>query len=354
MNGVFIPRKEDFESKINGKDTQLIKLENNGLQVYLTNYGARIVSILVPDKNGRLTDVNLGHSNIADYTKVKANYYGCVTGRVCGRIGGAKFTIGGKEYQLKPNLGNHLLHGGIDALHTKVFDVDKLTESKVEFSCFSADGEEGFPGNLQLKVSYELTALGELTIEYQAVSDQKTPFNITNHAYFNLNGEGNGDILNHKLQIFSDSFIPVDGEVLPTGEVASVKGTAFDFTQIKTIGRDIDADEIQLNYGGGYDHTFVLGNTLKSQPVLAAKAISDLSGIIMEAYTDQPGIHLYTGNAMDGSLPLKSGGFDHKRTAFCLETQHWTDAINQPNFPSIILQRDIKFTSKTIFKFYVE
>ncbi|QCX53727.1 aldose epimerase family protein [Elizabethkingia sp. JS20170427COW] len=355
MNTVFIPQVEDFQTEINGKKTTLLSLKNNaGMEVFITNYGARIVGILVPDRHGNLLDVNIGHASIQEYTCQKANYYGAVIARNCGRIRDAKFTLDGKEFLMKPNNGATFLHGGENAFHTQVYEIESQTPTSVMLSYFSKDGEEGFPGNLTFKVYYTLTEENALEIKFEAVADQKTPFNVTHHAYFNLDGEGNGDILNQELQVFTEEYLQIKEDILPTGVFVPVVDTPFDFRNSKKIGKDIDAEDEQIQYGSGYDHTFVLSRVFDGKIRHAAKAKSEASGVVMDVYTDQPGVHLYTGNFMEEEFTLKNKEKDKRRAAFCLETQHLADALNKPNFPSIILSPKEKFTTTTIYKFSVE
>ncbi len=356
MEKYLIPREEDFRSEINGKTTELICLKNNdGMMVFLTNYGARIVSIFVKDAHNNWVDVNIGHQNINEYTRQKANYYGAVIARVCGRLRNNKISIDSKDYHFQPNNGETFLHGGENAFHTKVFDITGQSSTAVTFTYESKDGEEGFPGNINFKTKYTISEDNELQIKFEAEADQKTPFNVTHHAYFNLNGEGSSDVLDHDLQILTDQYLPIREDILPTGEIASVISTPFDFTTSKKIGHDIDAEHQQINYGSGYDHSFVLSKQFNPNNLkLAAKAVGDLSKIVLEVYTDQPAIHLYTGNFMDESFTLKNAEKDKRRSAFCLETQHLADALNQPTFPCIMLDPHQKFETKTIFKFSIE
>ncbi len=349
-------KEKDFIAEHNGKQTRLITLTNqHGMQVQITNYGARIVSILVPDKTGALIDVNIGHSSIQQYLSEKDNYYGTVVGRVCGRIRDARFTIDEQTYELTPNNGANFLHGGENGFHTQVFEIVEQTNERVTLNYKAKDGEEGFPGNLDLTLTYTLAGDNSIDLSFEAVSDKKTPLNLTHHAFFNLNGEGSGTVLKHQLQIFTDTYLPIKDDVLPTGELAKVKDIVFDFTQLKPIGEAIDQPDQQLIYGKGYDHTFVLDTKFKPGKIKkAAYAIGDQTGISLTVFTDQPGIHLYTGNFMEGQFELKSGAKDECRTAFCLETQHLADALNQPQFPSIILQPQEVFKTQTKFKFAVE
>lgn len=345
-------QKENFETEIKGKKTSLISLSNTqGMQVHLTNYGARIVGVVVPSKNGHTLDVNLGAADIQAYMQPSANYYGAVIGRVSSRIREARFDLDGKTYALKPNNGDTFLHGGEQGFHCQVFDIDFVDSQEVHFSYLSRDGEEGFPGNLLLKVKYELTHDNELKITYEAQASERTPFNVTNHAYFNLDGEGSGSVLDQELQIFADKYLPVKEDILPTGELAKVENTPFDFRISKPIGQDIAEPNKQLAYGSGYDHTFVLSETFTGKLKHAARAKGKQSGVVLDVYTDQPGIHLYTGNFMEGSFQLKSGAVDDYRTAFCLETQHFSDALNKEHFPSIVLDPGKKWISQTYFKF---
>ncbi|WP_336664984.1 aldose epimerase family protein [Elizabethkingia meningoseptica] len=345
------PDPQRFEKTIDGKKVSLFHLQNkNNTQVYLTNYGARIVSFIFNDSRNNPVDVNLGKTGIDEYTEPKGNYYGCVIGRVCNRIAGAAFDLNGKHYQLKQNIPNNLLHGGTDGFHTKVFDAGTIDDNKVAMSYYSQDGEEGFPGNVKVKVSYTLTDDDALEITFEAESDEATPFNITNHAFFNLNGEGSGDMLGHTLQIFADRYLPVTENVVPNGSLEPVENTPFDFRTAKTIGADINADNPQVILGSGFDHTYVLKEQFDEQLLHAAQATGDRSGIVLDVYTDQPGVHFYSGNFMDETHVLKSGDPDRWREAFCLETQHFPDAVHHEHFPSIILKPQEKFVSKTVFK----
>lgn len=352
MTALHIPKKKDFKTTVDGKKTTLIHLKNaKGMQVFLTNYGARIVSILVPDKNGNTIDVNLGHAHIDEYIRENANFYGAIVGRVCGRIRNAEFTIDGEKHKLTPNDGKNFIHGGVHGFNSRVFEVKEQSKNAVAFSYLSKDGEEGFPGNLRLKVYYELTMDNEIKINSEVHTDKQTPFNMTSHAFFNLNGEGSGNILNHKLKISTNKYLPITDDILPVGKISSVENTPFDFTSPKPIGKDIQAETPQIQYGTGYDHTFVLKDTFTPELIHAGEAVGDKTGIKLEVYTNQPGIHLYTGNFMEGSFQLKSGETDKARHAFCLETQHLADALHQPHFPSMIISPDEKFETETRFKF---
>ena len=346
-----LPQHKNFIHTLNGKNTHLIVLKNrSGMQVAFTDYGARIVSILVPDKNGNLRDVILGFGSIKEYLDANEKFHGATIGRFANRIANGQFSINDHLYTLLQNNGTNCLHGGRSGFHDKVWDRQVSFKKKVDFYLSSPDGEEGFPGNLRVSVSFELTEQNEILIKYRAISDKDTILNLTNHAYFNLNGEGNGDILDHKLTIPSTHYIPINNNQIPLGEEAPVEGTPFDFRNSKPIGQDISNDNEQLAHGSGYDHTFV-----NSQPFskVAASAYSDESGIRLDVYTTEPGIQLYTGNFLSENDKGKSGYSYGSRKALCLETQHYPNSPNQPNFPSVILKADTSFSSQTTLRFSV-
>ncbi|MFD1769356.1 aldose epimerase family protein [Sphingobacterium suaedae] len=344
-----LPLPKDFEYNIDGKNTHLILLRNRtGMQVAFTDYGARIVSILVPDKYGDLRDVVLGFNSIHKYIQADEQYHGATIGRFANRIANAEFALDGNTYRLEKNNGNNSLHGGPSGFHTKVWDRQVSFKKKVDFYYVSADGEEGFPGNLKVNVSFELTEANEIVIRYKAETDKKTVLNLTNHAYFNLNGEGHSDILNHILHIPSDQYLPVNENLIPKGGETPVTDTPFDFRTPKKISADIEKENIQLKRANGYDHTYV-----NTQPfsTAAATAFSQHSGIQLEVFTTEPGIQLYTGNFLSGNDTGKSGGKYTPRSAFCFETQHYPDSPNQPRFPSVILEAGEVFESETIYRF---
>ncbi len=346
--------KKSFEDTVDGKATSLYVLKNNnGACVAITNYGGRIVSIVVPDKDGKSTDVAVGFNNLQDYQGPADAYYGALVGRVGNRIGKGRFSLDGKVYALATNNGPNSLHGGKKGFNAVVWDAVQPNDSTLLLSYISKDGEEGYPGNLTVGVIYTLGADNAIKIDYEATTDKKTVLNLTNHTYFNLNGEGSGTILNHLVQIDADNYTPVDATLIPTGKVEPVAGTPFDFTKPTAIGLRIDTvNNIQLKNGGGYDHNFVLkiaGPTLHQ----AAEVTGDKSGIVMNVLTTEPGMQFYIGNFMTGKNSFKSGAKNDYRSAFCMETQHFPDAPNQKNFPSIVLEPGNKYTSTTVYKFGV-
>ncbi|HTI09290.1 MAG TPA: aldose epimerase family protein [Puia sp.] len=353
-----LPDAHSFKDTVDGKPTALYVLKNkNNAQAAITNYGARVVSLLAPDKKGVLTDIVDGYDSIGKYIHQPETYFGAIVGRYGNRIGKASFTLEGKKYTLAKNNGPNTLHGGKKGFGAVVWDAKQLSDSSVELSYLSKDGEEGYPGNLKVKVTYTLTgdSTNSLKIDYEATTDKATVVNLTNHSYFNLNGQGSGTINNHLLQINAMGYTPVDSTLIPTGKIEPVAGTPFDFNQPTAIGSRIGQDNIQLKYGKGYDHNFVLnavqGGAL-SRPVTTVWG--DQSGIVLEVYTDQPGIQFYGGNFMTGSNPLKAGKKDDYRTAFCLETQHYPDSPNQPSFPSTELKPGKMYTSTTVYRLGVK
>lgn len=349
MKTFSLPNSKDFEHTINGKNTHFLVLQNNrGMHLGLTDYGARVVNILVPDKDGNLVDVALGFGSIFDYLNTTEPYYGATIGRYANRIANGTFTLNDTTYKLFQNNKTNSLHGGPNGFHNQVWDRRVNFENDIDFVLFSADGEEGFPGNIHVTVNYELTNDNEIIITYHASSDQDTILNLTNHTFFNLNGEGNGNILNHNLQIFSDHYIPINELQIPLGQEASVYDSPFDFRNNKTIGKDIYNDHPQMQNGNGFDHTFVNKKGLNN---ILARAHSPQSGIVMEVWTSEPGLQLYTGNFIKGTEIGKSNVVYERHSAFCLETQHYPNSPNQPNFPSTVLKKGEEYVSKTIYKF---
>lgn len=348
-------KPENFEKTIDGKPVRLYVLENSkGTTIAITNYGGRIVSIIVPDKNSNFDDINLGYSSLDDYINYSEQYFGALIGRYGNRIGKGRFVLEGTEYTLATNNGPNHLHGGIKGFNDCVWDVAECTKNTLTLDYMSKDMEEGYPGNLNTRVKYSLTEENELRIDYQATTDKKTILNLTNHSYFNLAGEGSGKtILDHEIIIYADNFTPVDANLIPTGEIIPVAGTPFDFRQWKPIGRDLGQKDQQLEFGKGYDHNFVLNKPVPNQLTLAAKAKEPTSGRIMEVYTTEPGVQFYIGNFLAGEDRGKSGKPYLFRTAFCLETQHFPDSPNKPNFPSATLNPGETFVSTTIYKFSV-
>jgi aldose 1-epimerase len=336
----------------NGRNVTLYTLTNShGMEVRVMNYGGIIVSIRVPDRKGEFADVVLGHDTLEGYTP-NPPYLGAVVGRYANRIANGTFTLDGKTYTLPKNDGPNTLHGGTTRAFDKVVWDRELLIGKigVAFSYLSKDGEEGFPGNLQVKVTYTLTEANELTIDYEATTDKATPINVSQHSYFNLAGEGTSDILSHEIMINADKFTPVDKTLIPTGELRPVKGTPFDFTTSTKIGSRIDDNYDQLVLGHGYDHNFVLNRTGDGL-VLAARVYEPTSGRVLEVSTTQPGVQFYTGNFLDGTVTGKQGHVYKRRYGLCLETQHFPDSPNHPDFPSTILKPGQTFHEKTVFKF---
>ncbi|MFK8007437.1 MAG: aldose epimerase family protein [Saprospiraceae bacterium] len=336
-------------------DVDLFSLKNkNGMEVKITNYGGVITSIMVPDKNGKMADVVLGFDNIEQYLEPHP-YFGAIIGRYGNRIANGAFKIDNNEYTLVKNNGGNHLHGGTKGFDKVIWKAKEMRRSSlvgVEMSYKSIDMEEGYPGNLSIQVYYYLSNKNHLIIAYQASSDKKTICNLTNHSYFNLAGEGNGNILNHKLTVNADQITPTNEDMIPTGKLQSVEGTPFDFRDATTIGKRIEDKNQQLKNGNGYDHNFVLNERKNIDP--AAILFDPESGRMMEVFTTDPGVQIYTANWLDDSLIGKSGKSYSKRSAICLETQHFPDSPNQPNFPSTTLEAGELYLSATTYKFSVK
>lgn len=349
-NSIEMPYQgKDFETVIDGKPTRLFTMENkNGMVVTLTNYGAKIVSVYTPGKDGNFADVLLGFKSIAEYQQYSASH-GAVVGPFANRIANASFVIDSVTYNLPVNNGKNCLHSGPDSWYRKVWDFQKDGNMTV-FTLESADGEFGFPGNKTVKTTYTLTDDNELKIDYEITTDKPCHINVTNHSYFNLRGEGNGDILDHVLVINADKSTPVNAEMIPTGEIADIRGTDLDFTSPKRIGERIDNQHPQLVFAVGYDFNYVI-NKNENELAFAASAYEPESGRYMEVFTTEPGVQLYTGNHLKGAEIGKAGVAYTKRTGFCLETQHFPDSPNQPGFPSTLLNPGETFKSTTIYKF---
>ncbi|MCU0456337.1 MAG: galactose mutarotase [Bacteroidales bacterium] len=339
-----------FKAVHKGKATSLHTLKNrNGLIAQVTNYGAIIVSILVPDRKGNFADVVQGYDTIKEYIDGNGPYMGAVCGRCANRIAKGKFFLQGSEYTLAVNNGPNHLHGGIDGFSRVVWDVVKTSPSMVKMEYLSPDGEEGYPGKVKVSVTYTLTDENELKLEYHAITDKPTIVNLASHSYFNLAGEGSGIIYDQYLTLNGDFFTPTDETNVPTGEIRPVKGTPMDFTTPKKIGQDIDSDDVQIRYGAGYDHNWVLKHRTGTLG-LAAMAHDPSSGRVMEVLTTQPGVQLYTANWIDNEKG-KGGKKYQRRWAFCLETQHFADTINKPHFPSTILNPGEEYRHLCIYKF---
>ncbi|WP_291870882.1 aldose epimerase family protein [Maribacter sp.] len=342
---------ETFLSKHQGKEITLHTLENtNGLVCQITNFGARVVALWVPDKNGNMTDVVVGYGTGKDFVEKKEEYFGATIGRYGNRIGNGRFTLKGKEYILETNNGENHLHGGAEGFHRQIWAVEEIKDSKIVFSYSSPHMEGGYPGNVKVKVEYHLTDNNELKIEYFATTDEPTILNLTNHTYFNLKDGGQSSINNHKLTINADFYTPVDKGLIPTGKLEEVAVTPFDFRNSTSIGERIEDNHVQLKNGYGYDHNWVL-NKGKEDVILAARVEEPKSGRIMEVYTSEPGIQFYGGNFLDGSVAGKKGIKYRHRTAFCLETQHFPDSPNKENFPEAYVFPEEKYYSISIYKF---
>ncbi|MBS1527151.1 MAG: galactose mutarotase [Bacteroidetes bacterium] len=345
-----LPADSAFEKTIDGKQAHLYTLKNkNGMIMTMTNYGGRVVNLLVPDSAGKMIDVSVGLGSVDGYINSTEPYYGATIGRYGNRIAKGHFTLDGKQYTLATNNPPNTLHGGKKGYQDVVWDAKKLNDHTLELTYLSKDMEEGFPGNLKIKVTYALTDDNGVKIDYEATTDKATVVNLTNHTYFNLNGEGSGTILNHLVQINADNYTPVDSTLIPTGKIEPVKGTPFDFTKPTTIGARINDDNQQLKNGKGYDHNFVLNKHDMSQPVATVKG--DKTGIVMEIYTEEPGLQFYSGNFMQSRNTMKDGDKDDHRTAFAMETQHFPDSPNQPQFPSTVLKPGQVYKTETIYKF---
>jgi aldose 1-epimerase len=348
-------RKEAFGKMADGRAVDIYTLTNrNGVEVRITNYGAAVVSLRVPDRAGKLEDVVLGYDSLDGYL-ANGPYIGVVVGRYANRIAKGRFSLNGVEYKLAVNNGENHLHGGIVGFDKVLWNASQtktMNGAALRLSYVSADGDEGYPGKLSASVVYTLTNLNELKVDYSATTSKDTVVNLTQHSYFNLAGQGNGDILDHHLMINADRFTPTDAGSIPTGEIRKVQGTPFDFTSPMRIGERINNSDEQLGFGKGYDHNFVLNG--KSGTLRRAAWASDTaSGRVMEVWTTEPGVQLYTGNFLDGKIG-KDGKAYNARYGFCLETQHFPDSPNQPKFPTTVLRRGATFRSSTVFKFSVQ
>lgn len=346
--------KSPFGS-VGGQSVEIYSLKNSkGGECRIMTYGGTVVSLKVPDKNGKLGDIVLGFDTLADYQNAQG-YLGALIGRYGNRIGKGIFSLDGKEYKLAVNNGANHLHGGLKGFDKVVWTASSSVQSDgahLKLSYLSHDGEEGYPGNLNVNVEYVLTENNELKIVYSATTDKPTVVNLTNHAYFNLAGAGTGTILDHQLTLNADRFTPIDSGSIPIGELRSVKGTPFDFLKPTAIGARIGQDDEQLKFGSGYDHNYVInqnGNPLR----LAATVYEPTTGRVMEVFTTEPGVQFYTGNFLDGSIKGKNGANYPRRSGFCLETQHFPDSPNKPNFPSVVLRPGETYSTTTIYKFSV-
>lgn len=336
-----------------GREAKLYTIANTkGMTIEVTDFGATLVGATVPDKEGRCADVVLGYADVVDYTKF-GGYLGATIGRNGNRIGGAAFSLNGKEYQLDKNENGNNLHSGFAGFNSVIWkaDVDEANSS-ITFSHFSPDGDQGFPGNFETSVTYTLTEENEIKLDYWGKSDQDTIANMTNHSYFNLEGHDSGTILEHSLWLDADGITAVDAQCIPTGEIRPVEGTPFDFREAKVIGKEIEADDEQLKMGGGYDHNYALNPGEGVRKIAEVKA--PISGRKMEVFTDCVGVQLYVGNFMKDTWVGKDGKNYGKRTGFCLETQFFPDAINHENFASPVLKAGDEYRTTTIYKFTAE
>ncbi len=346
--------KSDFQSVVNGDSTDLFVLKNtNGMEVAVTSYGGRIVSVMVPDKEGNMQDVVLGFDNVDDYMAID-NDFGATIGRYANRIANGKVTIGGVAFDLPTNNFGHTLHGGPNGFQKQVFNATQPDSQSVVLTYLSKDGEENFPGNLTVKVTMMLTDDNAIDIAYEAETDKETVVNLTNHSYFNLSGDPKQTVLDHLLTINADEFTPVDETFMTTGAIETVEDTPMDFRNPVAIGEKIDQyDFEQLKNGDGYDHNWVL-NTKGDDTVVAASVWSPVTGIRLDVYTTEPGVQVYSGNFLDGTVTGKNDITYQKRTAVCLETQKYPDSPNKPDWPSPYLKPGEKYTSRCIYKFSVQ
>ena len=343
----------DFSTQLDNQPIELFVLKNkNGAEACITNYGARVVSLMTPDRNGQYEDIVCGFSNIDDYLNNKQNF-GATIGRYIGRILNATFTLDSITYQLSPNTGMHCAHGGTVGFATKVWSVQSFNDNQLTLTLLSPDGENGFPGNLNVVLTYTLTDNNELDIKYEAYTDKPTVINLSHHSFFNLSGNLNNSIENQELFINADYYTPYDSLKCVTGEILEVADTPFDFRKPHVIGERIDDDIMQLNVTKGYDHNWVL-NTNNNENTLAARLVDNESGRTMEVYTNEPGLHVFTANGHKGALIGKNNIAYPKRNSICFETQHFADSPNKPNFPSTVLRPGEVYYSRCIYKFGIE
>ena len=348
---------EPFGTTPGGESVEIFTMVNTtGVEIKAISYGGTIISLKTPDRTGTLGDIVLGFDELQPYLD-GTPYFGAIIGRYGNRIGGAQFDLDGATFTLVANDGPNHLHGGIQGFDKVVWQGETFRNESgvgVVFRYTSSDREEGYPGTLQVRVTYTLTDANELVVDYLATTDKATPVNLTQHSYFNLAGQGSGDILGHELLLAADAYTPVGETLIPTGELAPVEGTPFDFRTPHTIGERIGAEHQQLEFGGGYDHNWVLNGTPADGMTLAARVFEPTTGRTMEILTTEPGIQFYSGNFLDGTLTGKDGAVYRHRNGFCLETQHYPDAPNKPAFPSTILRPGEEYRTTTVFRFGVE
>ena len=343
---------EDFKTEIDGKATSLYTLRAGDLVMQVTDFGGRVVSLWVPDKNGDYEDIVLGYNNIDSYVHNKGErFLGAVVGPYANRIADGTYTIGEEAYEFPKNNNGQTLHGGNNGLDMVVWDVESVNDSTLVLSYLHADGQEGMPGNLKIRMTYALTSANEFKIDYEAVTDKATHVNISHHSFFNLKGEGNGTINDHILYINGSKTTPVNEVLIPSGEIADVTDTPFDFREPKTIGQDLEVEDEQLKNGGGYDHNWVLDRKTPDKMELAASVYEHASGRFMEVYTDQPALQFYGGNFFDGTTEGKYGKALKYRESIALETQKYPDTPNHDNFPSTLLNPGETYTHSCIYRF---
>lgn len=344
---------QQFQTEVNGKQTQLYTLTNtNGMEVCITNFGGRIVSVMVPDKTGEMKDVVLGFDNIADYINIPSDF-GAAIGRYANRINQGKLVLDGETIQLPQNNYGHCLHGGPTGWQYQVYTGEQLNDSTVQLTMQSPDGDNNFPGNVTAHVTYTLKSNNSIDIQYDATTDKKTIINMTNHSYFNLSGNPQNTITDNLLYVNADSITPVDSTFMTTGEMLALEGNSMDLKNAKTITDALDMTNEQVKFGMGIDHNYVL-STKGNIDEVAAKLICPSTGISLEVYTTEPGIQIYTGNFLDGTVTGKKGIIYNQRVAICMETQHYPDSPNKPQWPSVILEPGQTYQSHCIFKFGVE
>lgn len=341
-----------FFTNLDGRDVQAFRLENtSGMHCLISNYGARLLQIWAPDRSGLLADVLLGHDDIDGYLKHPDTFFGVTVGRVANRTAGAAFTLGGKHYSLEANDGLNHLHGGSEGFHTKVWQVIALEKNRVVLQLHSPDGEGGYPGHVQVTVTYTLEDDNTVRIDYTATADLDTPLNLTNHAYFKLKGTGMGSIDDHVLQINAAQYLPIGTDFIPTGQVAQVEGSPFDFRKPAVLSQRLNKNHPQLTNGKGFDHHFIPDGTgFRSM----ARMWEPESGRVLEVWSDAPGVQFYSGNFLDGSVTGKGGVPCTFRSGFCFEAQHYPNSLNEPAFPSIILKAGTTYASTCCYKFGVE
>lgn len=346
-------KESSFQQSLPEGNTRLFRLKNkNGLEMEVTNFGARVISLYVPDKNGVFDDIVLGHDEVKTYIDEPHTFFGAPVGRYANRIADAQFSLGGETFQLEVNNDPNNIHGGSDGLHNVVWAVEEEDMQHILFSYRLKDGQGGFPGNLDVQMTYSLTDENEFKIDYIAKTDKPTVVNLSHHSYFNLNGAGKGVITNHTLYINADRYTPVDEKLIPTGEILPVKGTPLDFTKAYVIGDRIDEGFEQLQIAGGYDHNWVLNNDEGEGTTLAAEVWAP-NGRKIQVYTSQPGVQFYAGNFLN-NVKGKADQLYPKRGGFCLETQHFPDSPNQPGFPSVVLQPGERYMETSVYKFSIK